>query len=75
MSLCKACPYLERFIFSNNLVDDVREIIPLGKLRFLMELEFRSNPVVNNTQKHNEVRERVQREQAQLTDKLKAKFP
>jgi hypothetical protein len=46
LGLSKACPLLERFIFTNNLVDDPREILPLGKLRHLIELEFRGNPVV-----------------------------
>lgn len=57
--LSKACPYLERFNFSHNLVDDFREILPLGKLKHLYELEFMNNPVVFTDDKLKEVRERV----------------
>jgi Leucine-rich repeat (LRR) protein len=49
--LSKACPLLECFYFTHNLVDDVRDILPLGKLKFLMELEFRNNPVVSTDEK------------------------
>jgi Leucine-rich repeat (LRR) protein len=57
--LSKACPYLERFNFSHNFVDDLREILPLGKLKHLYELEFMNNPVVATDEKRKEVRERV----------------
>lgn len=73
--LSKACPLLERFYFTHNLVDDLREILALGKLKNLYELEFRNNPVVCSDERIREVRERVQRDQAQLTDKNKMKFP
>ena len=33
--LCKACPFLERLNFSDNLIADMGEIMPLGNLRHL----------------------------------------
>lgn len=33
--LVKACPYIEIFNFSYNLVSDLNEIIPLGKMKYL----------------------------------------
>ena len=49
--LSKACPQLESFYFTNNLVEDIREILPLGKLKFLVMLEFLNNPVVSTDDK------------------------
>ena len=57
--LSKACPFLERFNFSHNFVADYREILPLGKLKHLYELEFMNNPVVSTDEKLKEIRERV----------------
>lgn len=57
--LSKACPFLERFNFSHNFVADCREILPLGKLKHLYELEFMNNPVVSTDEKLKEIRERV----------------
>jgi hypothetical protein len=57
--LSKACPVLEVFIFNNNQVSNIREILPLGRLKHLKTLEFRNNPVVATPKLLKDMKEKV----------------
>jgi Leucine-rich repeat (LRR) protein len=73
--LSKACPVLEVFIFNNNQVSNIREILPLGRLKHLKTLEFRNNPVVATPKLLRDMKEKVIYEQKQLSASEKMKFP
>ena len=60
--LSNACPLLETFIFEDNRVAHLNEILPLGKLKHLRLLEFRKNPVVSTREMIKKVKEKVQYE-------------
>jgi hypothetical protein len=57
--LSSACPLLENFIFKDNRVASVKEILPLGKLKKLKLLEFKDNPVVATKEMAKNVKERI----------------
>lgn len=59
VSLCRACPYLERFYLTDNMVSDMAEIMPLGKMKHLNQLDFRVNPVVDTDEKLLEAKEQI----------------
>ena len=66
---------LKKFIFKNNQVSNVREILPLGRLRHLELLDFRQNPVVATPKLMECVKELIMKEQHQLSASEKMKFP
>jgi len=50
---------LEVFIFNDNQVANIREILPLGRLKHLRTLEFRNNPVVATPKQLKDMRDKV----------------
>ena len=57
--LAKACPVLEVFIFNDNKVSNIREILPLGRLKHLKTIEFRNNPFVATPKQLKDVKEKI----------------
>ena len=47
VGLCRACPCLEKFNFCDNQVADLDEVLPLGKMRNLSQLNFLRNPLTS----------------------------
>ena len=60
VGLCRACPLLERLDFSDNLVDDMEEVMPLGRLRSLGQLIFLRNPVTDSHLKAGQARDMIE---------------
>jgi len=56
VGLCRACPLLEKLNFSDNLVEDMEEVMPLGRLKVLSQLVFLRNPVTETQAKVEEAR-------------------
>jgi Leucine-rich repeat (LRR) protein len=75
LGLVRACPFLERFNFSHNLVADIAEIMPLGKLRHLIDLDFRDNPVSESSQNIEKAKAEVMKSKNMIGEHSKAKFP
>jgi hypothetical protein len=50
---------LERLYLADNMIPSMSEIMPLGKMRHLNQLDFRRNPVTDTDAKLEEAREQI----------------